>query len=325
MMTRKHGCMLTIAILALSFLFCASLVSAQTYPDRPITIYCAYTADTTDMTTRSLAEGVEKIFGVPVVVENKPGGGSTVCAGLLATKKPDGYTLGVISTGALRLLPHLMKISYDPLKDFTLIMQYSRFLGGLCLLSESPIKTVDDFVAYAKAHPNLSYGSPGMYSQQNIAVELFAQCKGLKFKHVPFKSGAETSTALLGKHIDFAAGSGTHLRYVKQGVFREILIYNSNKRSPSNPNVPTQEEIGCQDFAGSAMLLVGPKGLPESISKKIGEAFKKVSESAAFQNKLVSLDLPYDYKGQAQLEKEIPQLYEEGKTLLAKMGAKKAE
>jgi tripartite-type tricarboxylate transporter receptor subunit TctC len=325
MMTRKHGCMLTIAILALSFLFCASQVSAQTYPDRPITIYCAYTADTTDMTTRSLAEGVEKIFGVPVVVENKPGGGSTVCAGLLATKKPDGYTLGVISTGALRLLPHLMKISYDPLKDFTLIMQYSRFLGGLCLLSESPIKTVDDFVAYAKAHPNLSYGSPGMYSQQNIAVELFAQCKGLKFKHVPFKSGAETSTALLGKHIDFAAGSGTHLRYVKQGVFREILIYNSNKRSPSNPNVPTQEEIGCQDFAGSAMLLVGPKGLPESISKKIGEAFKKVSESAAFQNKLVSLDLPYDYKGQAQLEKEIPQLYEEGKTLLAKMGAKKAE
>jgi tripartite-type tricarboxylate transporter receptor subunit TctC len=325
MMTKKHGCMLTIAILALSFLFCASLVSAQTYPDRPITIYCAYTADTTDMTTRSLAEGVEKIFGVPVVVENKPGGGSTVCAGLLATKKPDGYTLGVISTGALRLLPHLMKISYDPLKDFTLIMQYSRFLGGLCLLSESPIKTVDDFVAYAKAHPNLSYGSPGMYSQQNIAVELFAQCKGLKFKHVPFKSGAETSTALLGKHIDFAAGSGTHLRYVKQGVFREILIYNSNKRSPSNPNVPTQEEIGCQDFAGSAMLLVGPKGLPESISKKIGEAFKKVSESAAFQNKLVSLDLPYDYKGQAQLEKEIPQLYEEGKTLLAKMGAKKAE
>ncbi len=325
MKVRKNDRMFIIAGLALLFLFCAPFVSAQTYPDRPITIYCAYTADTTDMSTRSLAEGAEKILGVPVVVENKPGGSSTVCAGLLATKKPDGYTLGVISTGALRLLPHLMKISYDPLKDFTLIMQYSRFLGGLCVLSESPIKTVDDFIAYAKAHPNLSYGSPGMYSQQNIAVELFAQCKGLKFKHVPFKSGAETSTALLGKHLDFTAGSGTHLRYVKQGVFREILIYNSNKRSPSNPNVPTLEEIGCQDFAGSAMILVGPKGLPEPIVKKIGETFKKVSESAAFQNKLASLDLPYDFKGQAQLEKEIPQLYEEGKTLLAKMGAKKAE
>ena len=322
---RKNSRLCLIACLALVFLFSAALASGQTYPDKPITIYCAYAADTTDLTTRSLAEGVEKVFGVPVVVENKPGGGSTVCAGLLATKKPDGYTLGVISTGALRLLPHLMKISYDPLKDFTLIMQYSRFLGGLCVLSESPIKTVDDFIAYAKAHPNLSYGSPGMYSQQNLAVELFAQCKGLTFKHVPYKSGAETSTALLGKHIDFAAGSGTHLRYVKQGVFRELLTYNSNQRSHYNPKLPTLEEIGCQDFPANAMILVGPKGLPEPIAKKLGETFKKVSESAAFQSKLTSLDLPYDYKGQAQLEREIPELYAAGKVLLTKMGAKKAE
>jgi tripartite-type tricarboxylate transporter receptor subunit TctC len=325
MNTLKKYRRFAIAGLGLLFLFWAPFVSAQTYPDRPITIYCAYTADTTDMTARSLAEGVEKILGVPVVVENKPGGGSTVCAGLLATKKPDGYTLGVISTGALRLLPHLMKISYNPMKDFTLLMQYSRFLGGLCVLSESPMKTVDDFIAYAKAHPNLSYGSPGMYSQQNLAVELFAQCKGLKFKHVPFKSGAETSTALLGKHIDFAAGSGTHIRYVKQGAFRELLVYNSNKRNQYNPKVPTLEEIGCQDFPANAMLLVGPKGLPEPIAKKLGETFKKVADSAGFQEKLVSLDLPYDYKGQAQLEKEIPQLYEAGKNLLEKMGAKKAE
>ena len=321
----KNGRRLIITGLSLFSLFCAPLVSAQTYPDKPITIYCAYTADTTDMSTRSLAEGAEKILGVPIVVENKPGGSSTVCAGLVASKKPDGYTLGVISTTALRLAPHMMKVSYNPLKDFTLIMQYSRFLGGLCVLNESPIKTIDDFIAHAKAHPNLSYGSPGMYSQQFLAVELFAQCKGLKFRHVPFKSGAETSTALLGKHIDFAAGSGTHIRFVKQGVFREILIYNSNKKNPNFPSLPTLEGIGCQDFPANAMVLVGPKGMPEPIVKKIAQTFKKVSESAAFQDKLVSLDLPYDYKDQAQLEKEIPQLYESGKNLLLKMGFKKEE
>ena len=325
MKATKNDRMFMIAGLVLSLLFFAPLASAQTYPNKPITIYCAYTADTTDMTTRSLAEGAEKILGVPVVVENKPGGGSTVCAGLVASKKPDGYTLGVISTGALRLLPHLMKLSYDPLKDFTLIMQYSRFLGGLSVLSDSPIKTIDDFIAYAKAHPNLSYGSPGMYSQQYLAVELFAQCKGLKFRHVPFKSGAETSTALLGKHIDFVAGSGTHLRYVKQGVFRELLVYNSNKRNPNFPNLPTLEEIGCQDFPANAMIFVGPKGIPQPIVKKIGETFKKVSESTEFQNKLASADLPYDFKDQVQLEKEIPQLYESGKNVLAKMGVKKGE
>ena len=298
--------------------------AGQAYPDKPITIYCSYAAGaTTDLTTRALAEGVEKMLGVPVVVENKPGGTSTVCAGLVASKKPDGYTLGVISTGALTLMPHMVKLSYHPLKDFTVIMQYSRFLGGLTVLSESPIKTVDEFVAHAKAHPGLSYGSPGMYSQQHLAVELFGQCKGLKLKHVPFKGGAESNTALLGKHLDFVAGSGQHVRFVKQGLFRVLLIYNSNKRDPNFPNIPTQEEIGCQDYPANGMMLVGPKGMPEPMVKKLEEAFKKVSEAPQFHKLLEQFDLPYDYKGRAELEKEIPLQYEAAKNLLMKMGFKK--
>jgi len=263
------------------------------------------------------------MLGVPVVVENKTGGTSTVCAGLVASKKPDGYTLGVISTGALTLMPHMVKLSYNPLKDFTVIMQYSRFLGGLTVLSESPIKTVDEFVAHAKAHPGLSYGSPGMYSQQHLAVELFGQCKGLKLKHVPFKGGAESNTALLGKHLDFVAGSGQHVRFVKQGLFRVLLIYNSNKRDPNFPNIPTQEEIGCQDYPANGMMLVGPKGMPEPMVKKLEEAFKKVSEAPQFHKLLEQFDLPYDYKGRAELEKEIPLQYEAAKNLLMKMGFKK--
>jgi len=298
--------------------------AGQAYPDKPITIYCSYAAGaTTDLTTRALAEGVEKMLGVPVVVENKTGGTSTVCAGLVASKKPDGYTLGVISTGALTLMPHMVKLSYNPMKDFTPIMQYSRFLGGLTVLSESPIKTVDDFVAHAKAHPGLSYGSPGMYSQQHLAVELFGQCKGLKLKHVPFKGGAESNTALLGKHLDFVAGSGQHVRFVKQGLFRVLLIYNSNKRDPNFPNIPTQEEIGCQDYPANGMMLVGPKGMPEPMVKKLEEAFKKVSEAPQFHKLLEQFDLPYDYKGRTELEKDIPLQYEAAKNLLMKMGFKK--
>jgi tripartite-type tricarboxylate transporter receptor subunit TctC len=315
------------ALVALMGILSVSIpVSAagQAYPDKPITIYCSYAAGaTTDLTTRSLAEGVEKILGVPVVVENKPGGTSTVCAGLVASKKPDGYTLGVISTGALTLMPHMVKLSYNPLKDFTVIMQYSRFLGGLTVLSESPIKTVDDFVVHAKAHPGLSYGSPGMYSQQHLAVELFGQCKGLKLKHVPFKGGAESNTALLGKHLDFVAGSGQHVRFVKQGLFRVLLIYNSTKRDPNFPNIPTQEEIGCQDYPANGMMLVGPKGMPEAMVKKLEEAFKKVSEAPQFHKLLEQFDLPYDYKGRVELGKEIPPQYEAAKNLLMKMGFKK--
>lgn len=296
----------------------------QDFPVKPITVYCGYAAGaSTDVTARALAEGAEKLLGTPVVVESKPGGGAAVAAGLVASRKPDGYTLGVISTGALTVRPHLLKLSYNPLKDFTLIMQYSIYIGGLCVLSESPIKTVDEFVAYAKAHPGLSYGSPGMYTQQHLATELFRECKGLTFKHIPTKGGAEANTQLLGRHTDFVAGAGQHITYVKQGVFRLLVLYNTEKRDPNFPQVPTLKEIGCPDAPALGYIVVGPKGMPPAVTKKLEETFKKVSESPTFQKVLTNFDLPYDYKGSTQLEKDVPLEHESFKNSLQKVGAKK--
>jgi len=298
--------------------------SGQTYPDKPITIYCGYAAGaSTDVTARALADGAEKLLGVPVVVENKAGGGATVAAALVASRKPDGYTLGVISTGALTVRPHLLKLGFNPLKDFTVIMNYSRYIGGLCVLSESPIKTIEEFIAYAKAHPGLSYGSPGMYTQQHLAVELFRECQGLTFKHIPTKGGAEANTQLLGKHTDFVAGAGQHITYVKQGVFRMLLIYNAEKRDPNYPNLPILKELGCQDAPALGYIVVGPKGIPDAISKKLGEVFKKVADGPVFQKVLANFDLPYDYRNREQMEKEVPVEYESYKTFLEKMGVKK--
>jgi len=93
-------------------------------------------------------------------------------------------------------------------------------------------------MAYAKSKPGLSYGSSGAYTQQHMAVELFSQCKGLNLKHVPYKGGAPANTALLGKHTDFVAGSGQHIQYVKQGVFRMLMIYNAEKRDPNTRTFP---------------------------------------------------------------------------------------
>jgi tripartite-type tricarboxylate transporter receptor subunit TctC len=294
------------------------------YPEQPITIYCGYAAGaTTDLTARALADGAEKLLGSPVVVENKPGGGATVATALVASKKPDGYTLGVVSTGVISVRPHMLKIAYDPFKDLTLIMQYSRYIGGLCVLNESPLKTIDEFIAYAKAHPGLSYGSSGLYTQQQLAVELLAQCKGLTFKHVPFKGGAPANTALLGKHTDFVAGAGQHIQYLTQEKFRMLLVYNTEKRDPNYPNIPTLKELGCQDAPALGYILVAPKGLPKDIYQKISTTFKKVTESSAFQKLLTNLNLPYDYKNQEELEKEMPGQSAFYKSFLDKMGAKK--
>jgi tripartite-type tricarboxylate transporter receptor subunit TctC len=298
-------------------------VFSQGYPVRPITIYCGFSPGaTTDVTARALASGAEKMLGVPVVIENRDGGGSTVCAAVVASKNPDGYNLGVISSSALTIRPYFAKMAFDPLKDFTLLMAYSEYIGGLCVLAESPLKTIDDFIAYAKAHPGLSYGSPGSYGGHHLSIELFADCKGLKFKHVPFKGGAPANTALMGKHLDFVAGSGQHVPYVKQGVFRMLFLTGSEKRDPDFPNVPTMKEIGCPEPPTVDYLVVGPKGMPGGVSKKLGETFKAVSETPEFQKVLANFNLPYIYKDGAQIEKRLPEAIAWFKNTFKKMGAR---
>jgi len=310
-------------LLVLGFLGLPSPGLSQDYPSRPITFICSSGAGaTTDITARALAAGAEKLLGVAVVVDNRGGGAHTVGAGLVASKKPDGYTLGVISAGAITVRPHLLTLSYNPLKDFTLISQYSRYIGGLCVMNNSPLKTIDEFIAYAKANPGLSYGSSGVYTQQHLAVELLAMCKGLTFKHVPYKSGAEANTSLIGGHTNFSAGSGQHILYVKQGVFRMLLLYNALQRDARYPNIPMLKDLGCEDAPALGFITVGPKGLPENISRKLKETFKKVYDSPEFQRTLDSCDLPYDYLEGAQFEKSLRDQYDWYKVFLKKIGVK---
>ncbi len=308
------------------FISFSTFTFGQDFPNKPITIYCGYAAGaSTDVTIRALAEGSQKLLGVPVIVENRTGGAGTVTAGLLASKKPDGYTLGGVASGVLTVRSHLQKLAYDPLNDFTMIMQYSRYVCGLCVHKDSPLKTIDEFIAYAKAHPGLSYSSPGMYSGGHLGIEVFKECKGLTFKHVPTKGGAEANTQLLGKHVDFVAGAGQHIPYLKQGVFRMLMSYSVEKRHPKYPDVPTLLEIGCSDPPPVGYVIMGPKGIPQDISKKLGDTFRKVAERLAFQKILADWDLPYDHKDRLQLEKEIPADHEWYKNFLKKVGVKKED
>ena len=191
---------------------------AQDFPNKPITLYVGFAAGgTVDLVARSLANGAKKILGQPILVETKAGGSSTICAGLTASKKPDGYTLGIVTSDAVTRLPDLIKVTYDPLKDFTWIGQYVNTIGALVVHADSPFKTVQDFITYAKAHPGMTYGSSGINSHQGIPIELFAQCKGLQFKEIPYSGGAESITQMLGKHTDFLCGSGTHIPHVGPG------------------------------------------------------------------------------------------------------------
>lgn len=310
--------------LALFFLVGLSSVTfAQDYPTRPITVSCGFTAGATlDVLARALAAGAEKILGVPVMVENRDGALGTTAAALLASQKPDGYRLGVAATGVMTYIPLLYKVSYEPLNAFTPILQFSQFIGGLSVLNESPHKTINDLIEYAKTHPGMTFGSTGVNGFHHLSVELFSQCKGMNLKHIPYSGGAESITAILGKHIDLVAGSA-HIPYVQQGKLRLLMNYSATKRDPAFPNIPTQNEIGCQDYPGDAMMVAGPKGLPDPIVKKLNSAFRKVAESPDFQKLLAQRNLPYAYKDGAEISKEAPALTKQYDELNKKLGLHK--
>lgn len=281
------------------------------WPEKPITIYVSYAAGaTTDITARALSSAAEKILGVPVTIENKAGGGGTVAAGLLASKKPDGYTLLIGSSAPLTVRPSLMKVSYKP-SDIVGIIQYSYFYNGAVVINaDSPIKDIDAFVAYAKAHPGLSYGTAGSggvaTTSQQIGVEILKKCKGLEFKHVPTKGGTEANTMLMGKHLDFTSGSGSHLPFVVDGVFRQLVIFQ-DARDENFPDMPTLREIGCEYESppNSAMIISAPRGLPAAISQKLEQTFTQIVQSDEFKAMLKRNFLPYDFKDSRKLAADL--------------------
>ena len=277
------------------------------YPDKPITLYVAFSAGgTTDITARALAQGAEKILGVPITIENKGGGGATVANGLLATKKPDGYNLLATSTGSITVRPLLVKLAYAP-KDFRVLIQYTSYIGGLVVRADAPFKTVNEFIAYAKAHPGMTYASSGAHTQQQVGVESFARCNGLTFKHMPTKGGANSNTALMGSHVDFIAGSGSHLPLVEQGQFKELIIFHRDERDPARMDIPVMKDINCPPTnPPNGMIIVSPAGLPDPIAEKLSAAFKQVAESAEFKALLVKYNLPDTYMSGPDVQKGFP-------------------
>jgi tripartite-type tricarboxylate transporter receptor subunit TctC len=315
---------ITVPFLFLFTLFCPLIGFSQDFPTKPITIYCGFEAGaTTDLTARALAEAGQKIFGVPVVVENKAGGGSTVAASLVASKKPDGYTLAVVASSAMDVRHIMLAPPYNPAKDFTFLMVYGNYVGGICVLKESPFKTLNDLLDHARKNPgSLSYSSSGIGANQQLAVDYLAKQAKVSFKHVPFKGGAPASTALIGKHVDFTAGAGIHLNYVKQGIFRMLAVTSAEQRDPEFPEVPSLKDLGYQDLPPQQYLLLAPKGLPAPISKKLEDSFRQAVHSAEFKKVMKNLSVPFSFKDRRQLEADFPGTYKFYDDLLKEIGIK---
>ncbi|KRB86978.1 tripartite tricarboxylate transporter substrate binding protein [Noviherbaspirillum sp. Root189] len=252
-----------------------TVAQAETFPSRPITIQVAYPAGgSTDREIRVLANLASKELGQPVIVENKSGAGGTLAASTLAsTGKPDGYTLAHAPVTVWRM-PHMQKVSWDPLRDFTYVTGLSGYLLGVAVRSDSEFKSWNDIVKYARANPGkVSYCSVGIGSTQHLGMAEIERQTGLKFNHIPYKGGSETARALLSGEVMISADAISTLTML--GDKARILMLWEPERYAGLADVPTARELGINLVSQSPYGLVGPKGMPPEVVQKLHRAFDK--------------------------------------------------
>ena len=243
-------------------------VLAQSYPTRPIRMIAPFApGGGTDITARILAEGLGKVLGQTVVVDNRPGAGSTLGTDLAAKASPDGYTLllGNISMAFNAAL--YAKLPYNTLRDFTPISLATDQPNILIAHPSLPAKTLSDFVKLARSQPGkLTYGSAGSGSGTHLAMELLLMSQKMDLIHVPFKGTGPALTALLGNQISvFFSTYASALPHVKADRLRAYAV-TSAKRTKTLPEVATVAEQGVPGYEYSTWYgMLAPAGVPRPI------------------------------------------------------------
>jgi tripartite-type tricarboxylate transporter receptor subunit TctC len=299
-------------------------VSAQEkYPTKPINFIIGYPAGgTTDVCARPLVAAASKILGQPVIVVNKPGGASVIAVATLKNEKPDGYTIGILPSGAV-LSQHMRKVPYDSAKDFTPIVQYAVYLYGLVVKPDSPWKTFKEFIDYAKANPGkIRYSTAGPGTPQHLVMERLARKEKIKWTHIPFEGGPPAIANLLGGHVEASSQTTEWKKNVEAGTLRLLAVYGE-KRMIDFPNVPTLLELGYNIIAPSLICVVGPKGLSPQIVEILHGAFKKAMEDPDFIKMGRQLDQPVIYRGPQELGKHLVEMNEEVGSLIGSLGLRK--
>ncbi|MDP3520619.1 MAG: tripartite tricarboxylate transporter substrate binding protein [Hydrogenophaga sp.] len=268
-------------------------LSAFAWPDKPITLVVPFPpGGSTDLIARTLsAKMAEKMGAGTFLVDNKPGATGTIGAAHVARAVPDGHTLFVASLGPFVIAPHLIKVSYDALKDLDPLTVVVQAPNVLVVPAASPHKSLADVIAYQKANPGkMSFASSGNGSSDHLTAELFWQQTNTNGVHVPYKGGGPVMTDLLGNQVESSfMNINTAMPQIKAGKLRALSI-TSAKRSPLLPDVPTLEEGGVKDAnVYSWQAVAAPKGLPADIKKRLVDAIGATIRDPQVTPKLLEL------------------------------------
>ena len=269
----------------------AAPASAQTYPGKPVRIIVPFPpGGTSDILARSLGQKLTDEWKQQVVVDNRPGAGANIGAELAARAAPDGYTLFLLSTIHVINPALYSRLAYDPVKDFSPITLIADTSQVLVVHPSLPVKTVQEFIAYAKKHPGeLYYSSAGNGSQPHLTAELFKAKTGIDITHVPYKGAPPAMTDLLAGQVMLTfATAPSAVPFVKSGRLRALGV-STAQRISALPDVPTIAEAGVPGFEAAGWNgLVGPAGMPAALVRQVHDAVTKIIRVPAMSAFLAS-------------------------------------
>ena len=301
----------------------APWVHAQSgpFPNKPITLIVPWPAGgSTDRHHRALAELAGKILGQTIVVENKPGGGGTLGPSqMAATAKPDGYTISQFPLGMLRI-PHMQKVAFDPINDFTYILGVSGYTFGFVVRADSPYKTFNDYIEAARKAPGaVNYGSTGIGTSPHLLIEELATAAKVQLNHIPFKGNADQMQALIGGHVMAASDATGWDKFVDGGQMRLLLTFGEN-RTARWPQVPTAKDLGYNVVSTSPYGLVGPKGMDPAVVKTLHDAFKQAMDDPKHAELMTQLNQSVWYRNGSDYRQWAVETFAKDKALIERLG-----
>lgn len=275
--------------LLVGLLMSASAYAQDNYPSRVVKVIVPYApGGITDVLARLVAEGLSQSLGQQFIVENRPGGGTSIGTRAVVTAPPDGYTL-LMGTTVLSINPHLMtNLEYDAAKDLVPIANVGESIGLIAVPESTPVKTLAELIALEKSKSGqLSYGSAGPGSIGHIAGEMFNQLAGTKFTHVAYRGSAPLLNDAMGGHIPMIFdGVITTLPAIQANKLRPLVILQA-KRTDLLPNVPTSAEAGFPDLISTSYYgYLAPRGTPKEIVTKLNTEINKILARPDVQEKI---------------------------------------
>ncbi len=281
-----------LALIATTLAVFATSATAQGYPSKPIRIIVPFTAGSaTDIMARTIGEKLTAEWGQPVIVENRPGAGGTIGAAQVAKAPPDGYTLLVVATGHVVNPVLYDNIPYDTIGDFTGVIPLATLPSVLVVAAGSPIKSVADLIATAKAKPGqLNYASAGIGSATHVNSEKFRATTGINVVHIPFKGTPETIAETIAGRVDFMfTPILASLPSIKDGRMRALAV-STAKRSPILNDIPTVGEAGVRGFEFNFWVgLLAPVQTPRLIVAQLNQAVGKIMQLPDVRERMTRL------------------------------------